>query len=78
MSLDKVIVYSKAGCGQCVFTKRDLERAGVPYEERRIDLDEAVREEALALGAMGAPFVVTPGGDKFSGYQPAKLAQLTK
>lgn len=43
----KVIVYSKLQCPYCVQAKQLLERKGVEYEEIRIDLDPARREEML-------------------------------
>lgn len=43
----KVIVYSKLQCPYCVQAKQLLERKGVEYEEVRIDLDPARREEML-------------------------------
>ena len=74
--MGKVVVYSKANCGQCTFTKKELDKLGVSYEEKRIDLNPEFRDEAIAKGAMGAPFVVPPVGEPFSGFQPAKLAKL--
>jgi glutaredoxin-like protein NrdH len=74
--MSKVIVYSKAGCGQCTFTKKELEKLGLEYEERHIDLNDEYREEAVNQGAMEAPFVVPPVGEPFSGFRPDLIAKL--
>ncbi len=42
-----VIVYSTAQCPFCVMAKQLLERKGVDYEEIRVDLDPARREEMM-------------------------------
>lgn len=44
----QVQVYSTASCPYCVAAKQFLERKGVDFEEIRIDLDPARREEMLA------------------------------
>lgn len=74
--MGKVIVYSKASCGQCMFTKSLLDSLGVPYEERRTDLSDEVREEALATGLLGAPIVVAPSGEAIAGFNENWLRAL--
>ena len=73
--MNKVTVYSKTACGKCVFTKKWLESKGIPYEEKRTDLDEDARNEVIEMGYQELPVVVV--GDKhWSGYQPDKLEEL--
>lgn len=43
----KVEVYSSAHCPFCVMAKRLLDRKGVAYEEIRVDLDPAKRQEMM-------------------------------
>ena len=75
--MNKVIVYSKTACGKCVFTKKWLESKGIPYEEKRTDLDDDARNEVIEMGYQELPVVVA--GDKnWSGYQPDKLAELVE
>ena len=75
--MTKVTVYSKTACGKCVFTKKWLESKGIPYEEKRTDLDEGARNEVIEMGYQELPVVVA--GDKnWSGYQPDKLAELVE
>ena len=75
--MNKVIVYSKTACGKCVFTKKWLESKGIPYEEKRTDLDEDARNEVIEMGYQELPVVVA-GDESWSGYQPDKLAELVE
>ena len=75
--MTKVIVYSKTACGKCVFTKKWLESKGIPYEEKRTDLDEDARNEVIEMGYQELPVVVA-GDESWSGYQPDKLAELVE
>ena len=77
MTMNKVIVYSKTACGKCVFTKKWLESKGIPYEEKRTDLDEDARNEVIEMGYQELPVVVA-GDEHWSGYQPDKLAELVE
>lgn len=42
-----VIVYSSAHCPYCVMAKQLLQRKGVAFEEIRVDLEPAKREEMM-------------------------------
>ena len=75
--MTKVTVYSKTACGKCVFTKKWLESKGIPYEEKRTDLDEDARNEVIEMGYQELPVVVA-GDENWSGYQPDKLAELVE
>ena len=75
--MTKVTVYSKTACGKCVFTKKWLESKGIPYEEKRTDLDEDARNEVIEMGYQELPVVVA-GDEHWSGYQPDKLAELVE
>lgn len=74
--MSKFTVYSKAGCGQCIFTKNKLTELGQDWEEKRIDLDPDARQEAMDKGAMGAPFVVAPSGETISGFNEKWLTEM--
>lgn len=71
-----ITVYSKPGCGQCMFTKKFLERNGLVYQEKDIQLDESARQEVQAMGYSSLPVVVINGEDSFTGYQADKLQAL--
>lgn len=65
-------VYSQPNCQACRGTKRLLDRLGAEYEEL-----ETISPEARALieehGFTAAPIVVSPSGEAWSGYNPAKI-----
>lgn len=71
-----VTVYSKNNCQPCRLTKMALDRKGVPYNERRVDLDADALAEIKALGYLQVPVVVTPDGDSWSGLRPDKISTL--
>ena len=43
----EVIIYSSAHCPYCVMAKQLLERKGVRYQEIRVDVDPAKRDEMI-------------------------------
>ena len=70
-----VKVFSTPGCVQCNATYRRLDAKGISYKIIDITVDESAREEALALGHIQAPVVVT--ADKnWSGYRPDLIDEL--
>lgn len=71
-----IIVYSKPGCGQCMFTKKFLERNGIDYVEKDVQADEVARQEVLDLGYQSLPVVVVNGTESFNGYQADKLQAI--
>lgn len=71
-----IIVYSKPGCGQCMFTKKFLERNGIDYLEKDVQADEVARQEVLDLGYQSLPVVVVNGTESFNGYQADKLQAI--
>ena len=42
---EKPLVYGTATCGYCMLARRLLNRKGVEFGDRRIDLDPRLREE---------------------------------
>lgn len=71
-----VTVYSQPGCRPCIFTKRALESAGVPYVEVDITESEEALKTVSELGYKQSPVVVTPEGDHWSGLRPDKISAL--
>lgn len=68
-----IVVYSQAGCGRCVFAKNKLKDLGLEFEEKRMDLNPDARQEAIELGAQGAPFIISPTGEGRSGFDSSWL-----
>lgn len=49
--MNKVEIYTTAICPYCVAAKQFLRQHGLPYEEVRVDMAPARREEMLARSA---------------------------
>lgn len=56
-------------------TKRVLTREGIPFEEKRMDLDESLLEQAKEMGYLQAPVVIAPDGTHWSGFRPDLIAK---
>jgi glutaredoxin 3 len=61
--MSRVTVYSTAHCAFCNRAKEMLDRWGIPFEEVRIDLDQAARKEFARVtnGARTVPQIVIDG-----------------
>ena len=57
----KVTIYSKPGCGQCMFTKKYLDKSKVSYFEKNISENPDWAEEVKALGFQTLPVIVIEG-----------------
>lgn len=71
-----VTVLSKKICPQCDMTKKLLTREGIPFEEIRMDEDEAALARAKDLGYLQAPVVITESGEHWSGFRPDLIKTL--
>lgn len=71
-----IIVYSKADCMPCQFTKNFLNDNNVVFEERNTTEHPEYIEAAKAYGFLALPVVIISGGHPFSGFQPDRLAKL--
>lgn len=72
-----VIVYAKPGCPQCVQTKHEMDRLGIPYATVDLAADPAQRARLIEAGWRSAPVVETDA-DAWSGYQPEKIRGLAR
>lgn len=72
----KVVVYSKKGCGGCMFTKKKLDSLNVSYEERNLSENPEYAGEVEALGFQSLPVVVIDGEEPFNGYQVDHLEKI--
>lgn len=70
-----VTVLSKNQCVQCDMTKRELKKRGVEFEEKRMDLDDSLLEQAKEMGYLQAPVVIAPDGTHWSGFRPDLIAK---
>jgi hypothetical protein len=61
------IVYTIRGCDACVKLLRKLDAERVEYEERRVELSQAVLNEARGYGDL-VPIVIWPDGRVEQGF----------
>lgn len=62
------VVYTIRGCDACMKLLKKWEAEGVAYEERRVELSQAVLDEARRYGSM-VPIVVWPDGRVEQGFE---------
>ena len=62
------VVYTVRGCDACVKLLQKWDAAGISYEERRVELSQAVLDQARAYGSM-LPIVVWPDGRVEQGFE---------
>ncbi len=56
-----LVIYTLGNCPTCARAKADLDAAGVPYEERRVDQSVEYWEQATEL-AITVPILVREDG----------------
>ncbi|TDP89523.1 ribonucleoside-diphosphate reductase class Ib glutaredoxin subunit [Leucobacter luti] len=71
-------VYSTPRCQQCKATSRELESLNIPFDYIDITTDEASAKHARSLGYTGAPVVVAPNGEHWTGFRPDKIQEHAK
>ena len=73
-------MYGADWCGDCRRTKRQLDELGVEYSYLDVELDDALRERAIAIsGVQSIPVVVFPDGTHLvEPSNPAMLAKLAE
>lgn len=71
-----VVVYSRLGCRNCVFTKKQLTSQGVMFIEKKVDEHPELREEIAAYPYDYLPVVIAEGHEVFWGLQPDKVAEI--
>jgi glutaredoxin len=62
------VVYTIRGCDACVRLLQKWDAEGVAYEERRVELNQAVLDEARTYGSV-VPIVVWPDGRIEQGFE---------
>lgn len=73
--MEKITVYSKENCMQCVATQRKLGQKGIEYTVVQLEEHPELLEKFIGEGFASAPIVET-GTEKWSGYRPDKIEQL--
>ena len=78
--MERVIVYTKHNCIQCIMTKQELTRHGLTYKEINVDEQPTAMEELIERNLRSMPVVVVDGNwaKAFGGFQPDRLEELAK
>lgn len=71
-----ITLYTKPGCGQCMFTKKFFEKNQITFIEKNIQTSQEALEEVRQLGYSSLPVVVIDGDQSFTGYQADRLQAL--
>lgn len=74
----EITVYSKVGCGQCLFTKKYLEKRNLAYLEKNISENQEWLEEVKEMGFQSLPVIKVAGEEPFNGFQPHRLDALVE
>ena len=69
-------LYSKPHCVQCKATRRQLDRAGISYNEINLEADSDALGYVKSLGYHAAPVVVTASGEHWAGFRPDRIKEL--
>ena len=72
----KTTLYTKTQCVQCDATKRALDRQGVEYDTINLDEDDKAYAYVTSMGFRQVPVVVTPTGERWSGFRPDLIAAI--
>ncbi|WP_337250184.1 glutaredoxin-like protein NrdH [Weissella halotolerans] len=76
--MQKVTVYTKNNCVQCMMTKKTLAQYGVNFEEHNVQEEPAAMSAVKALGFQAVPVIVAEGFEPVQGFRPDFLKNLAK
>ena len=71
----KIVIWTKPGCPQCDITKKQFDKRGIIYQEKRLDRSPKAVERFLELGLLAAPIVETDT-KRWSGFRLDKINSL--
>lgn len=71
-----ITIYATSSCPACTWTKRTLDRKGIPYQVINLDEHPEHAQRLRERGHATLPVVITPH-DEWAGARPDKLNQLT-
>ena len=74
--MNKVKVYTKEKCPQCIMTKRYMDALNIEYETIDATDNEEAREYVKSLGFQTLPVVVAESGEAWFGFRPENIELL--
>jgi glutaredoxin 3 len=73
--MQKVIIYTSDTCGYCHKAKAFLKANGVPFIEKKVDLDPVAQQEMAQMKAQGVP-VIKIDDEIMMGFNEPRLEAL--
>lgn len=74
--MNKVTVYTKKKCPQCMMTKQYMDALNIEYETIDVPNNEEAREYVKSLGFQTLPVVVVENGEAWFGFRPENIDLL--
>lgn len=74
--MNKVTVYTKKNCPQCIMTKKYMDALNIEYETIDVPNNEEAREYVKSLGFQTLPVVVVENGEAWFGFRPENIDLL--
>lgn len=74
--MNKVTVYTKKKCPQCIMTKQYMDKLNIEYETIDASENEEAREYVKSLGFQTLPVVVVESGEAWFGFRPENIDLL--
>lgn len=74
--MNKVTVYTKKNCPQCIMTKQYMDALNIEYEAIDTTENEEAREYVKSLGFQTLPVVVVESGEAWFGFRPENIDLL--
>lgn len=74
--MNKVTVYTKKNCPQCIMTKQYMDTLGIQYQTIDVSENEESREYVKSLGFQTLPVVVAESGEAWFGFRPENIDLL--
>ena len=71
--MNKVKVYTKKNCPQCIMTKQYMDKLNIEYETIDVTDNEEAREYVKSLGFQTLPVVVVENGEAWFGFRPENI-----
>lgn len=74
--MNKVTVYTKKNCPQCIMTKQYMDTLDIEYETIDVADNEEARAYVKSLGFQTLPVVVAESGEAWFGFRPENIDLL--
>ena len=74
--MNKVTVYTKKNCPQCMMTKEYMDALNIEYETIDVTDNDEAREHVKELGFTSLPVVVVEDGQAWFGFRPDNIDLL--